>query len=90
MVELRDHPEKYLNKEFMLGIFDVLKPGLPPFGEYLDHMFSKRKTASIGGKEVLLSKLRDEIFDPDLESNQQSTEHLLPLVKVISKPQLKK
>lgn len=80
-----DAGERYLYREFI----NVLKPDLPPFEEYLNHVFTEKKTASIGGKEVLLSKLRDKIFDPEQESNQQLTEHLLPCVNVIAKTLIK-
>ena len=73
----------------MMGIFDSIKPDLPPFGDYLDRMFTDKKTVSIGNKEVLLSKLRDELFDPQLESNQDSTQHLLQLVEVIAERAIK-
>ena len=66
----------------MMRIFDSIKPDLPPFVDYLNHMFTDKKTVSIGNKEVLLSKLRDELFDPELEPNQDCTEHVLKLVKV--------
>ena len=82
MVTLSERPEKYLDKNFMMGIFDSIKPDLPPFVDYLNHMFTDKKTVSIGNKEVLLSKLRDELFDPELEPNQDCTEHVLKLVKV--------
>ena len=36
-----------------------------------------------GGKEVLMSKLRDKLFDPELEANQQSTEFLLKFVPIV-------
>ena len=40
-------------------------------------------TASVGGKEALMSKLRDEYFDPELEANEQSTEFLLKFVPAV-------
>ena len=81
MVTLSEKPENYLDKNFMMGIFDSIKPDLPPFVDYLDHMFTDKKTVSIGNKEVLLSKLRDKLFDQS-ESNQDCTEYVLKLVKV--------
>ena len=83
MVHLKEKPEDYLNKDYMLSIFDSIKPKLRPFQEYLDFMFEEKMTASVGGKEVLMSKLRDELFDPELEANQQSTELLLKFVPVV-------
>ena len=83
MVHLKEKPEDYLNKDYMLSIFDSIKPKLRPFQEYLDFMFEEKMTSSVGGKEVLMSKLRDELFDPELEANQQSTEFLLKFVPVV-------
>ena len=83
MVHLNEKPEDYLNKDYMLGIFDSIKPKLRPFEEYLDFMFEEKMTASVGGKEALMSKLRDELFDPELEANQQSTDFLLKFVPVV-------
>ena len=68
-VELKDHPEKFLERDFMMSIFSSIKHDLRPFEEYLDHMFENKLTASIGGKDVLLSKLLDELFDPQQEVN---------------------
>ena len=49
MVHLKEKPEDYLNKDFMLSIFDSIKPKLRPFQEYLDFMFEEKMTASVGG-----------------------------------------
>ena len=83
MVHLKEKPEDYLNKDYMLGIFASIKPKLRPFEEYLDFMFEEKMTVSVGGKDALMSKIRDELFDPKLEANKQSTEFLLKFVPVV-------
>ena len=84
MVHLKEHPGDFLDEDYMMSIFDKIKQDLPPFADYLDHMYTNKKTASIGGKEVLMSKLRDELFDPEQEANAASTEHMRGLVEVIA------
>ena len=83
MVHLNEKPEDYLNKDYMLGIFDSIKPKLRPFEGYLDFMFQEKMTVSVGGKDTLMSKIRDELFDPKLEANKQSTEFLLKFAPVV-------
>ena len=46
-------------------------------------MFEEKMTVSVGGKDAPMSKIRDELFDPKLEANKQTTEFLLKFVPAV-------
>ena len=66
-----------LDEAFMMGIFDELLHMLPPFAEYLEHIYKHKKTklvANSRNKVVPLSKLRDELFSPISTTNQSTVD----------------
>lgn len=89
MKHLEDKPEDFLNMDYMMKIFEPIKSKLPPLNEYLNFMYNEKVTESIGNKGKLMSKLREELFKPQLEANRQSTEFLLEFVPIVVETALK-
>ena len=60
----------------MRGIFQELYVKLPPFAEYLKHMYNNKVTTIVGdrkSKVLHLDKLRAELFSPTSETNKSTS-----------------
>ena len=73
--------ELMLSQSFMTSIFDDIVNELLPFKKYLSYMYESKQMALAGSsiKEHQYSRLREELFSPRDEDNQESTEMAIEL-----------
>ena len=65
-----------VNESFMMVIFNELIEKLPPFKEYIRHMYKSKKTSLVdeaSTKVLPLSLLREEVFSPKTETNKSTS-----------------
>ena len=89
--EIKSESALFVNRDYMMGLFKEVVDEIPPFKEYLEHMYEKRKMPTVVGsntKEVHLALLRDELFYPTIEDNQDSTDLVKELAVVSAKAYL--
>ena len=89
--EIKSESALFVNRDYMMGLFKEVVDEIPPFEEYLKHMYEKRKMPTVVGsstKEVHLALLRDELFYPTIEDNQDSTDLVKELAVVSAKAYL--
>ena len=75
----------FLDEEFMFGIFWELMEELPPFKDYLTHMYESKTMAAVGSSsndKVPLDALWAELFNPESETNQETEEKTVELAAV--------
>jgi hypothetical protein len=88
MMDIVDDPIKILDKGFMMNMFSKYVDALPPFKEYWEHLFQKKRmivVASESGTKVLpFAKLRKELFSPSDQTNAATNERLVQLAKVVA------
>ena len=77
LMTLENNGEYILDEVFMMGILQELYIKLPPFAEYLKHMYNDKVTTLVGDRKskiVHLDKLRSELFSPTSETNKSTSE----------------
>ncbi len=86
MMDVVDNPIKTLDKGFMMNMFSKYVDALPPFKEYWEHLFQKKRmivVASESGAKVLqFAELWKELFSPSDQTNAATNERLVQLAKV--------
>ena len=78
-------PHLFLDQDFMFGIFDKLIDELPPFKAYLEYMYESKAMSLVGSSAtniLPLASLRDELFHPDSETNQDTDDVAMDLAQV--------
>ncbi len=78
-----------LNEEFMMRIFQPIVDKVPPFKEYLQHMFEEKHTFALGSCKnehqwLPFDELITELFDPSADYIQQSNEITCELAGVVA------
>ncbi len=88
MMDIVDDPIKILDEGFTMNMFTKYVDALPPFKEYWEHLFQKKRmvvVASESGAKVLqFTKLRKELFSPSDQTNAATNERLVQLAKVVA------
>jgi hypothetical protein len=86
MMDIVDDPIKILDEGFMMNMLSKYVDALPPFKEYWEHLFQKKRmvvVASESGAKVLqFAKLRKELFSLSDQTNAATDERLVQLAKV--------
>ena len=70
--EIKSESALFVNRDYMMGLFKEVVDKIPPFKEYLEHMYEKRNMPTVVGSntnEVHLALLREELFYPTIENN---------------------
>ena len=65
----------FLNKNFMMGILNILYDELPSFLDHFTHMYENKKTKLIAqnqSKVVPFAQLRKELFHPTCNTNKST------------------
>ena len=76
-----------LSKDYMMGLFSELMDELPPFREFWEHKFEKQQMSVVSQtntKVVHMARLRDELFHPVIEDNQNSQGIVEDLVGIVT------
>ena len=76
LVSIAADPKLFLDDDFMMSIFEVQRVKLKPFDDYFNHLYENKKMKHVGEKHstaVPFAMLREELFSPKLEANQDST-----------------
>ena len=76
-----------LSKEYMMAIFVELHNELPPFEEFWQHKFKKQRMSVVQHtrtKVVHLARLRDELFAPVVEDNNNTGDIVETLAGIVS------
>ena len=83
-----DSPKLIHDEQFMMGLMTPWAKQLPPFKEYLNHMFKKKTMRYVvsekvtGARAVPLQDLRHELFNPVDEDNKNCTQMLENIAKI--------
>ena len=75
--EIRQDGALILNHGYMLGFFETIVEDLPPFREFLEHIYEKKSMSTVEKsktKKVQMALLRDELFHPAIEDNVSSAD----------------
>lgn len=86
--EIKMNGKKFLDEDFMMGIFSELLNTIPPFREYWDFIFEEKQTATVGSttdKMLPFDQLRAELFYPQSKTNQDTTEMVEALAVEVAK-----
>lgn len=78
-----------LNEEFMMNIFCPIMDKIPPFQEYLQHMFEEKRTFALGSRKdndrwLPFDELIAELFYPSVDYIRQSNEIACELAAVVA------
>jgi hypothetical protein len=86
MMNIVDNPTKVLNKCFIMNMFCKYGDALPPFKEYWEHLFAKKRmlvlVSEFGAKVLQFAELRNELFYLSDLTNAATNEHLDELAKL--------
>ena len=86
MMDIVDDPTKILDKDFMMSMFSKYLEMLPPFRNYWDHLFEKKKMVAVASesraKMLQFAELKKELFHPSNLTNAATDKHLVQLAKV--------
>ena len=86
MMDIVDDPTKVLSEDFMMNMFFKYGDALPPFKEYWEHLYEKKRmrvmAAESGATVLQFAELRKELFHPSDATNAATDEHLVELEKV--------
>ena len=94
MMDIVDDPTKVLNEDFMMNMFGKFVDALPPFKEYWEHLYKKKRmrviSAESGATVMQFAELRKEHFHPSDATNAATDKHLVELAKVAAQAVLDK
>ncbi len=86
MMDIVDDLIKILDDGFMMNMFSKYVDALPPFKEYWEHLFQKKRMVVVvsesGSKVLQFAELRKELFSPSDPTNAATDERLVQLAKV--------
>jgi hypothetical protein len=86
MMDIVDDLTKILNEDFMMNMFGKYVAALPPFKEYWEHLYKKKRmrvvAAESGATVMQFAELRKELFHPSDATNAATSERLVELAKV--------
>ena len=85
--EIVSDPINFVDKEFMMSVFDTIKLNSPSFDEYMKYLLENKKSKNWDGTEefVRMKQFVDELFDPQDETNQHTTELTIEFGTVAAK-----
>ena len=72
----------------MLGLFDNIVEELPPFQEFIEHTYEKKRMCTVeksNTKQVHMALLRDELFHPVIKDNVSSADLVRQLAPIAAK-----
>lgn len=91
--KIKDDGSLLLNSDFMNSIFDVLRTELPPFDEFLKHIFEERRSKiSREGdvnSHITHSLVRNELFNPVRKENIDTKELVTTLAVEVAQVMIK-
>ena len=74
-----------LDENYMMSMFSKYVDTLPPFKEYWEHLFEKKKmivvSSESGARVLQFAELRNELFSPKDPTNAATNECLVQLAK---------
>jgi hypothetical protein len=91
MSELCNSPSLIEDDGFMMNIFGEYREELPPFKEYWDAMFEKKKMSVVarsskdGSKVVHMARLQKELFSPTRQTNVKTKQLFHGLTNTLAK-----
>ena len=86
MTEIKADPQKILDEDYMMTLFDEYASELPPFKEYLTLMYEKRSSSVVARKSsakiVTLKHVRRTLFHPKKKTDRKSSRRVRELAAV--------
>ena len=76
MEEIQQSPDMFLSESFMMSIFASIEAQVPPLSEYMKYFFEDKQSNTVGRRSKTLpyDELRAELFYPQDETNQRTTQ----------------